>query len=83
MSERKQRSTRFLSRETVQLMLEMKSLLRKYDITISLTAPNVQELMIQAAELIDDEEVTALRHRLMAAKSPTHELVTTPGEVVK
>ncbi len=79
MSERKQRSTRFLSRETVQLMLEMKSLLRNYGVTISLTTPDVQNLMIQAAEAIDDEEVATLRRRLIAAKSPTRELSATPN----
>lgn len=78
MSERRQRSTRLLSRETVQIMLEMKSLLRKYGIAISLTAPDVHDLMIQAAETIDDEQVATLRQRLMAAKTPTRELPVTP-----
>ncbi len=78
MSERSQRSTRTLSRETVQLMLEMKSLLRKYGVTISLTAPDVHDLLIQAAEAIDDEEINFLRLRLIAARRPKRDLSANP-----
>ncbi|ETW93808.1 MAG: hypothetical protein ETSY2_50785 [Candidatus Entotheonella gemina] len=78
MSERRQRSTRYLSRETVQLMLQMKSLLRQYGVTISLTAPDVHDLLIQAAEAIDDEEVDLLRLRLIAATQPASELSANP-----
>ena len=70
MSERRQRSTRNLSRETVQLMLQMKSLLRNYGITISLTDPDVYDLLIEAAETIDDDEIGLLRLRLIAAVQP-------------
>ncbi|ETW92307.1 MAG: hypothetical protein ETSY1_44215 [Candidatus Entotheonella factor] len=73
MSERKQRSTRYLSRETVQLMLQMKSLLRQYGVTISLTAPDVHNLLIQAAAAIDDDEIDYLRLRLIAATQPESE----------
>src|ERR687892_288168 len=65
MSERRQRSTPPLSRETVQRMLQMKDLLRKYGVTISLSAPNVYDLLLQAAETIDDEEIGLLYLRLM------------------
>ena len=57
MSERRPRSTRPLSRETAQLMLQMKDLLRQYGITISLSAPNVYDLLLQAAEGVNDEEI--------------------------
>ncbi len=77
MFERRQRSTRSLSRETVQQMLEMKSLLRKYGTTISLTDPNVHDLLIQASEAIDDEEVAALRRRLIDARDAESEQPTT------
>jgi len=70
MSEPRQRSTRSLSRETVQLMLQMQSLLREYGVTISLSAPNVYDLLIQAAEAIDDKEIDLLRRRLIAATPP-------------
>jgi hypothetical protein len=65
MSEGKQRLTRPLSRETAQLMLQMKDLLRKYGIAISLSAPNVYDIMLQAAETIDDVEIRSLYHRLI------------------
>lgn len=78
MSERRQRSTRYLSCETVQLMLQMKSLLRQYGVTISLTAPDVHDLLIQAAEAIDDEDIDLLRLRLIAATQPAPELSANP-----
>jgi hypothetical protein len=65
MSERRQRLTRPLSRETAQLMLQMKDVLRQHGITISLSAPNVYDLLLQAAEGIDDEEISLLYEKLM------------------
>ena len=61
------RPTRGLSREILQLMLEMNSLLRRYDSAISLTAPDVYEQFIQASETIEDADILALRGRLIAA----------------
>jgi len=45
-------------------MLQMKDLLRKSGVTISLSAPNVYDLLLQAAEAIDDEEIGLLYLRL-------------------
>ena len=53
-------------------MLQMKSLLRNYGITISLTDPDVHDRLIQAAETIDDEEIDFLRLRLMTATQSIH-----------
>jgi hypothetical protein len=46
-------------------MLQMKDLLRKHSVTISLSAPNVYDLLLQAAEGIDDEEISLLYEKLM------------------
>lgn len=78
MSESRQHSTPHLSRETVQLMLEMKRLLRQYGVTISLTAPDVHDLLMQAAAAIDDEAINSLRLRLMAAHNPEYNLPESP-----
>jgi hypothetical protein len=78
MSERKQRSTRPLSRETAQLMLRMKDLLRKYGVTISLSAPNVYDLLLQAVEAVDDEEINSLYLRLMGHSQLARQLPAHP-----
>jgi hypothetical protein len=67
MTEQTHTPTRGLSREIVQLMLEMNSLLRRYNISISLTAPNVYDQLIQASETIADDDIVALRGHLVAA----------------
>jgi hypothetical protein len=59
-------------------MLEMKRLLRQYGVTISLTAPDVHDLLMQAAAAIDDEAISSLRLRLMAAHNPEHNLPSSP-----
>ena len=70
MTEPGYRQIRKLSRQTVQLMLEMKSLLRQYDITISVSAPDAYEQLIQASQAIDDDDVADVRRRLIAAGLP-------------
>jgi hypothetical protein len=67
MTEQMYTLTRGLSREIVQLMLEMNSLLRRYHISVSLTASNVYDQFIQASETIEDDDIVALRGRLVAA----------------
>jgi len=67
MTEQMYTLTRGLSREIVQLMLEMNSLLRRYNISVSLTASNVYDQFIQASETIEDDDIVALRGRLVAA----------------
>jgi hypothetical protein len=67
MTEQMYTPTRGLSRETVQLMLEMNSLLRRYNISVSLTASDVYDQFIQASETIEDDDIVALRGRLVAA----------------
>jgi hypothetical protein len=46
-------------------MLQMKDLLREYGITISLSAPNAYDLLLQAVEGIEDEEISSLYLRLI------------------
>ena len=70
MSERKRRPTRPLSRETAYLMLQMKDLLRKHGVNISLAAPNVYDQLLQAAEAVDDEEVGQLYLRIIDDAPP-------------
>jgi PilZ domain len=67
MTEQMYTLTRGLSREIVQLMLEMNSLLRRYNISVSLTASDVYNQFIQASETIKDDDIVALRGRLIAA----------------
>ena len=67
MTEQMYTPTRGLSREIVQLMLEMNSLLRRYNISVSLTASDVYDQFIQASEMIEDDDIVALRGRLGAA----------------
>jgi len=67
MTEQMYTPTRGLSREIVQLMLEMNSLLRRYNISVSLTASNVYDQFLQASETIEDDDIVALRGRLVTA----------------
>ena len=67
MTEQTRTPTRGLSREIVQLMLEMNSLLRRYNISVSLIAPNVYDQLIQASETIEDDDIMTLRGRLVTA----------------
>lgn len=67
MTQEVHKPTRGLSREIVQLMLEMNGLLRRYNISISLTAPDVYDQFIQASESIEDPDIVALRGHLIAA----------------
>src|SRR5688500_10023297 len=67
MTEQMYTLTRGLSREIVQLMLEMNSLLRRYNISVSLIASDVYNQFIQASETIEDDDIVALRGRLVAA----------------
>jgi PilZ domain len=67
MTEQTHTPTRGLSREIVQLMLEMNSLLRRYNISVSLTASNVYDQFIQVSETIEDDDIVALRGHLVAA----------------
>jgi len=66
MTEEIRKPTRGLSREIVQLMLEMNGLLRRYHISVSLTAPDVYDQFIQASETIEDDDIVALRSQLIA-----------------
>jgi PilZ domain len=67
MTEQMYTPTRGLSREIVQLMLEMNSLLRRYNISVSLTASDIYDQFIQASKTIEDDDIVALRGRLVAA----------------
>jgi len=75
MTEETSRPTRKLSRQTIQLMLEMKSLLRRYSIMVSLASPDAYEQLIQASEAIDDEEIGRLRKRLVEIGVPSTRFV--------
>ncbi len=70
MPEHMNKQTRSLSRQTVQWMLELKGLLRHYDITIALGVPDAYDQLIQAAAVIDDAAITDLRLRLIEAGEP-------------
>ncbi len=59
-------------------MLQMKNLLREYGVTISLTDPDVHDLLIRAAEAIDDKEIDFLRLRLIAVTQPVSERPAKP-----
>ena len=65
MSELRRRPTRPLSRETAYLMLQMKNLLQRHGVDISLAAPNVYDQLLRAAETIDDKEVSQLYLRII------------------
>ncbi len=51
-------------------MLEMKSLLRNYGITVALTAPDAYEQLVNASAGIDDRDIARVRERLLASGAP-------------
>jgi hypothetical protein len=69
MAEQPYPSPPILSRQLVQLMVEMKSQLRQYGVTIALTAPDAVAQLICAAEPIEDEALTQLRRDVMVLVS--------------
>ena len=64
MAEPMSRPSPNLSRQTVQLMMEMKQLLRSHGILISLTSSDALEQLIQGSEGIEDESVRRVRQQL-------------------
>ena len=70
MAEKISRQTKKLSRQTIQAMLEMKSLLRRYGITVSLAAPDAYEQLIRSSENLDDEAIQLLHKQLVETKIP-------------
>lgn len=69
MAEQPYPSPPILSRQLVQLMVEMKSQLRQYGVTIALTAPDAVAQLICAAEPIEDDALTQLRRDVMVLVS--------------
>ena len=66
MGEQVMKPARRLSREIVQLMLEMNSELRQRGVTVALTASDACEQLIQQSARFEDTELASLRRRLVA-----------------
>ena len=60
MAEQVHSPSRGLSRQVVQLMLEMNGILRRHGISIALTGPHVYDDIVRASETIDDAELAAV-----------------------
>ncbi len=64
------KSDNHLSRETVQLLVEMKRHLQRYGITVKLADPNVLSHVLQAAESIDDDDALYQGRKRLKALNP-------------
>ncbi len=70
------RPARRLSREIVQLMLEMNSQLRQRGITVALTAADACDQLIQQSASFEEAEIVAARRRLIAVVTDVPEVET-------
>lgn len=66
--------SRALSRQAVGLLLEMKRLLRRYEIPITLNASDAIERMLAVSAKVGDAEVQDCRERLLHATLPLDRL---------